>query len=126
MKRYLLYTIVSVIFGTTIYVTASSQTVDNPVIRDYVYHDSSLIDGKDGYFYSFVSSVVPRDTSDFKFYYAAEFKSSEILAVSAISVYVPDHLLEHESAGLDIPLRLATASGTVFYSDYKIFVYRLF
>ena len=79
MKRYLLQVIVSTILSTTTCVTGFSQTVENPVIRDYIYHDSSLIDGKDGYFYSFVSSIVPRDSTDFKLYYTVSiFRSSDL------------------------------------------------
>lgn len=79
MKRYLLQAIVSTILSITISATGFPQTVENPVIRDYVYHDSSLIDGKDGYFYSFVSSIVPRDLTDFKLYYTVSiFRSSNL------------------------------------------------
>ena len=35
-------------------------TYSNPVITDFTYHDSSIIDGEDGYIYSFVSRIVPR------------------------------------------------------------------
>ena len=79
MKRYLLQVIVSTILSTTTCVTGFSQTVENPVIRDYIYHESSLIDGKDGYFYSFVSSIFPRDSTNFKLYYTVSiFRSSDL------------------------------------------------
>lgn len=61
------------------HIKSHSQAIQNPIIEDYIYHDSSLIDGKDGFYYSFVSSIVPRDTTDFKHYYTVSiFRSNNL------------------------------------------------
>lgn len=61
-------------------VIAESQNIKyiNPVINTYTYHDASVIQGEDGQFYSFVSSIVPRDSSDNKAYYTVSiFRSRD-------------------------------------------------
>ena len=52
-----------------------------PVISDYTYHDSSMIDGNDGCYYSFASCVVNRySPDDFTNYYTvAIFRSTDLI-----------------------------------------------
>lgn len=79
MKNSLLPVIFCMLINFVICIGGFSQTVQNPVIKNFVYHDSSLIDGKDGYFYSFVSSIIPRDSLDFKYYYTISIFRSKNL-----------------------------------------------
>lgn len=64
-------------------VIAESQNIKyiNPVINTYTYHDASVIQGDDDKFYSFVSSIVPRDTTDNKAYYTVSiFRSNDLVS----------------------------------------------
>lgn len=79
MKQYVAYIFLYICLFPVINIKAFSQTVQNPVIKDFVYHDSSLIDGEDGYFYSFVSCVFPRDKGNSKFYYTISIFRSKNL-----------------------------------------------
>lgn len=79
MKNFLLFVMFCVFINSVICIDGFSQTVQNPVIKNYVYHDSSLIADEDGYFYSFVSSIIPRNSLDFKYYYTVSIFRSKNL-----------------------------------------------
>ena len=56
----------------------SKAYFENPVISNFTYHDASLIQGEDGFFYSFVSSVVPRESA-MAYYTVSIFKSGNLI-----------------------------------------------
>jgi len=84
MKKYYARILIVVILLSFICYRSQGKTSDgiyiNPVIKDYVYHDASLIRSMDGCFYSFVSSIVPRDSTESKAYYTVSiFRSNDLV-----------------------------------------------
>ena len=72
--------VIAISFVFSIHVYSQQKYLVNPIISNYVYHDSSLIKGDDGYYYSFVSSIIPRDTAIVIPYYTVSiFRSRDLL-----------------------------------------------
>lgn len=75
------------------------ETVSNPVITD-CYHDASLIKGDDGWFYSFASSVVPRERhGDINYYTVSIYKSHDLVNWSFFKYALNDSLIIQQPVG---------------------------
>lgn len=85
--------------------STDSTFVENPVIANYKYHDCSLIQGTDGFYYSFASCVAPRDTTNIHSYYNISiFRSLNLQKWEFYRYALPDSLMQN-SNNLQSPIR---------------------